>query len=285
MVSSGYDQEANLTKADRFCREAKERGADIALFPEMWNVGYCLCDPDDEAAVAEFVDLAVDRQSPYIAHFEKLAEELEIAVAATYLEKWTGHPRNSVSLIDRNGEMIMTYAKVHTCDFSKEISLTPGEGFEVCDLDIGDDTVKIGTMICYDREFPESARILMLGGAEIILVPNACEVDMNRIAQFRTRAFENMLGVAMANYAEPDQNGHSVAFHPMVYDEEENSRDTLIIEAGGREGVYLAEFNLEEMREYRAREVWGNAFRRPGCYHDLISTDVRELFVRASARR
>ena len=38
-------------------------------------------------------------------------------------------------------------------------------------------------MICYDREFPESARILMLQGAELILVPNACGLDLNRLAQ------------------------------------------------------------------------------------------------------
>jgi len=61
-------------------------------------------------------------------------------------------------------------------------------------------------MICYDREFPESARILMLKGAEIILTPNCCELEQSRLGQFRTRAFENMVGVAMANYAAPQDN-------------------------------------------------------------------------------
>ena len=63
-------------------------------------------------------------------------------------------------------------------------------------------------MICFDREFPESARILMLKGAEIILTPNACEMEDNRICQFKTRAYENMVGVVLANYAAPQQNGH-----------------------------------------------------------------------------
>ena len=52
-------------------------------------------------------------------------------------------------------------------------------------------------MICFDREFPESARILMLKGAEIILVPNACPMEINRISQLRARAFENMLGLVL----------------------------------------------------------------------------------------
>lgn len=47
-------------------------------------------------------------------------------------------------------------------------------------------------MICYNREFPESDRILMLQDAEIILVPNACPMEINRLSQFRAGAYENM---------------------------------------------------------------------------------------------
>lgn len=282
MASAGTDQKANLSKGEAFCRKAKDKGADLALLPEMWNVGYCLCKPGE---TAEWERRAVNRDDPYVKHFVELARELEMAIAVTYLERWPGAPRNSVSLIDRTGKMLMTYAKVHTCDFDKEIALTPGDDFYVCDLDTGDREVKIGAMICYDREFPESARILMLKGAEIILTPNACELEVNRLAQFRSRAFENMVGVAMANYAAPNQNGHSIAFHPVAYDRNEVSQEMLLVEAGEDEGVYLAEFDLDEMRAYRASEPWGNAFRKPGHYELLTSTEVREPFVRDSARR
>ena len=94
--------------------------------------------------------------------------------------------------------------------------------------------MKIGAMICYDREFPESARILMLKGAEIILVPNACPMEINRISQLRGRAYENMVGIATVNYpsGKPDCNGHSTAFDGIAYKPGElGSRDTLIIEA------------------------------------------------------
>jgi predicted amidohydrolase len=53
------------------------------------------------------------------------------------------------------------------------------------------------------REFPEPAAQLVLNGAEIIVVPNACQWDEIRTAGLKTRAFENLVGVAMANYPAP----------------------------------------------------------------------------------
>ena len=74
-----------------------------------------------------------------------------------------------------------------------------------------------------------------------------------------------------------------MAFDGMACDAEGNSRDTLVVEAGESEGVYLAAFEMDEVREYRSREVWGNAFRRPHRYGPLTSLDVQEPFVRADA--
>ena len=143
-------------------------------------------------------------------------------------------------------------------------------------------------MICFDREQPESARILMLKGAEIILVPNACTMEINRLSQLRTRAYENMLGIATVNYpfGHPDCNGHSTAFDGIAYMRgEEGSHDSLIVEAGQREGIFLADFPLEELRDYRQREIHGNAYRQPRKYGLLLSEKVEEPFIRADARR
>jgi predicted amidohydrolase len=228
--------------------------------------------------------LAIGRDDPFVTHFRALARELEMAIVLTYLERWDGPPRNAASVIDRRGEMLMTYAKVHTCDFSMdEAALTPGDDFPVCTLETGSGEVKIGVMICYDREFPESARILMLRGAEVILTPNACDLEAHRLRQFQTRAFENMVAVAMANYAGP-RMGHSVAYHPVAFDEHGASRDTLVVEAGEQEGVFLATFDLDQIRAYRQRETWGHAFRRPHRYASLTSPDVDAPFVRVDAR-
>lgn len=284
LFSSGYDQAANQVKGELFCRQARELGADIILFPEMWNIGYQLPDPSQPGQVELWQKHAIDREGSFVASFRQLARELDLAIGLTYLERWLGGPRNSISLIDRHGEICLTYAKVHTCDFDKEIALAPGEDFFVCELDTASGPVKVGAMICFDREFPESARVLMLKGAELILTPNACELEANRIGQFRVRAYENMLGMAMANYAMPQENGHSVAFDGIAFDEN-GTRDTCLVQADAREGIFLAEFDLDRLRAYRLNEVWGNAFRKPGCYGILTSPVVEPPFVRPEARR
>jgi N-carbamoylputrescine amidase len=308
MTAGGMDLEANKAKGEAFCRRAHEMGADIALFPEMWSIGYQFYVPWDEVgpaddvwrapelwtaedaaraqpaqAIADWQAQAIGRDDPFINHFRALARELGMAIAITYLERWAGPPRNTVSLIDRHGEIVLTYAKVHTCDFGVESACTPGDDFYVCTLDTARGAVKIGAMICYDREFPESARVLMLKGAEIILTPNACELETNRLGQFRARAYENMVGVAMANYAGPSGGGHSAAYDPIAFDADGRSRDMTVIEAGEQEGVYLAHFDLEVLRTYRIRETWGNAFRKPSRYGALTSSDVGEPFIRVNA--
>ena len=126
----------------------------------------------------------------------------------------------------------------------------------------------------------------MLEGAEIILTANACTLDEHRISQFKTRAFENMVGVAMTNYATPQNNGHSVAFDAVVYPiEDGESRDTLIVEAGENEDIYLATFDLDSIRAYRERESWGNSYRRPRLYEMLTKEQVQNPFVRVDATR
>jgi predicted amidohydrolase len=316
MTACGNDQTANMVKGEAFCRRAREMRADIALFPEMWSIGYSFDHPAQEgapdpsgqpessndlwrapefwrpeersydAALRERVERwqaqAIDRESEFVRRYRDLARELEMAIALTYLERWDGPPRNSVSLIDRHGEIVLTYAKVHTCDFDlPEAACTPGDAFHVCTLDTVQGNVRIGAMICYDREFPESARILMLKGAELILTPNSCELEINRIAQFRTRACENMVGVAMTNYAAPQLNGHSIAFDGIAFDKN-GSRDMLVVEAGESEGIYLARFDMDRLRDYRRRETWGNAFRKPDRYGPLTSLEVEEPFVRVN---
>ena len=276
------------------CRKAAKMGADIALFPEMWSCGYSF-------SADNVKELAITAENGFIQAFGELARELDMAIAITFLEKQkTGFPmpRNSVALFDRNGELKFVYAKVHTCDFGDEKVLSHGEEFYVCDLDTKGGNVKVGAMICYDREFPESARILMLKGAEIVLVPNACPMEINRLSQLRGRAYENMMGIATCNYpsGKPDCNGHSSAFDGVAYlpsrDEAslrtdcgrnvsgDTPRDMCILEADESEGIYLAEFDIDMIREYREREVHGNAYRRPELYGLLVSEEKREPFVR-----
>ena len=123
IAAYGNDQQQNLAKGAEDCRQAKRLGADIALFPEMWSVGYtpaAALDPEvsdihraphlwaehaapDLPSPAEiWHGLAITRDSPFVRQFQDLAVELDMAIALTYFEAWPGFPRNTVSLIDRH---------------------------------------------------------------------------------------------------------------------------------------------------------------------------------------
>ena len=273
----------NLKKGEKYCRKAKEEGADIALFPEMYSNGYDIYERPFEVWGKE----AIETDSEFVQHFSRLAQELDMAIGITYLKKSKEGPLNTLTLFDRHGDEMFTYSKVHTCDFSVEKALAAGEDFYVADLETKNGNVKIGAMICYDREFPESGRILMLKGAEIVLVPNACPMEINRLSQLRGRVYENMMGFATCNYPDsvPDCNGHSSAFDGVAYlPELSGSRDTCLVEADGNEGIYMAEFDLDMMRKYRQSEVHGNAYRRPEKYKMLISEEKIEPFIRGNKR-
>ncbi len=278
----GAGAEENLRLGLSACRRAAGLGADIALFPEMWSCGYSF--PQEPSALRA---LAVPADGEFVSAFGRLAGELGMAIGVTYLESAPGAPRNSLALFDRRGRRALDYSKVHTCDFGAERVLGRGEAFRTAELDTAAGAVNVGAMICYDREFPESARLLMLRGAELILVPNACPMELNRLSQLRARAFENMLALATCNYpaGHPDCNGHSTLFDGVAcLPELDGSRDTCVFEAGGEEGIYLAGLDLSMLRAYRASEVHGNAYRRPALYGPLADAHISPPFIRGDRR-
>ena len=132
----GKTLEEQLDIGQRACREAKEKGADVALFPEMWSDGYYL--PQDEEELGK---LAVAKDSDFVNEFRLLAAELQMAIGITLLESSEEKPLNSVIFFDRKGEEILHYSKLHTCAFADEKVLSEGKDFYVADLDFGRGTV------------------------------------------------------------------------------------------------------------------------------------------------
>ncbi len=263
MLPDGNNVAANLAKAEQFCREAAANGADIALMPEMWSIGYTRFAPEKPNAREEFYALALAEDSPEIQRFGTLARELNMTIGVTYMQEYQPLPRNAITLFDRHGKVAYTYAKVHTSDFKPmEASMTPGEEFFTATIDTRCGPVVVGSMICFDREQPESARILMLKGAELILTPNACGLDDLRLQQFRIRAWENVVGVAMTNYPAPVNNGCSAAY---------DMRGRELAMGASEEGIFYASFDLQRLREQRSKTIWGNAYRRPHRYGILTN--------------
>lgn len=270
----GGNIEDNIERGIKACREAKANGADIALFSEMWSSGYTF--PHNKEWLQQN---SVSLDSRYVRQFSELALELDMAIAITLLEKHEPKPRNTVCLFDRHGKLVYRYSKVHICDFGEDDDegiLDAGDDFYVGELDTKEGMVKVGSMICYDREFPETARILMLKGAELILVPNACPMEINRLSQLRGRAYENMLAIATCNYPVQHRgcNGHSTLFDGVIYNTETGApRDMLVRETGDEEGVFLAELDVDMLRKYRKGEMGGLKNRRPELY-GLITEQI-----------
>lgn len=265
------DIDFNTKVAMKYIKEAKESGADIVLFPECFLTAYCCPDIVEELLPleelendSEFIDWcnsAVTEEEEHVLQIRKLAKELQIGVVITAFTKGEKYPQNTAFIIDRNGDIILKYSKVHTCDFDWERYLESGQEFKVCKFD----GVNIGVMICYDREYPESARELMLQGAEIIFNPNCCGGMEPRLKELSVRAMENMVGVAMANPPAPGM-GRSAAFNPMVWGENGEVLDnTIIVAEEFFEGIVYAEFDIDVIRKYRENEDLGK-FRKPRAY-------------------
>ena len=265
MRSRHREIESNMATVMEQMKEARQNNADILLLPECFITGYDLTIDNASAVTQADLQLLCEK-----------AKQLEIGVVATAITRGDHKPQNAAFVIDKNGGILMKYAKVHTCDFADEKALEPGDAFKVCSFS----GVKIGIMICYDREYPESARILMLKGAEIILVPNDCESMKPRVQALSTRAYENMCGIAMAN-PNGRNAGNSCAFSPVCWDENGECTDnTLLLADAETEGLFYAEFDMDQLRSYREREMMGNTFRKVKAYAALLDGRVEYPFVR-----
>ncbi len=248
-------------------KEATQNNADILLLPECFITGYDL---------PMTYEKSISDGDNSIIRICEIAREYQIGVVLTAFTRGVKLPQNTAFVIDKSGNILMKYSKVHTCDFADEKNVEGGKEFKVCDFE----GVKLGIMICYDREYPESARILMLKGAEIILVPNDCCSMKPRVQALSTRAYENMTAVAMAN-PNGENAGCSCAYSPICWDIDGRCVDnTVLLADNATEGVFYAEFDMDAIREYRSREMMGNTFRKVDAYENLLDRTIIAPFIR-----
>ena len=262
-LRAGPDPYVNQSRALEFCREAAGKGAQLILFPELFSHGYARSD----TSLSRLTPVSGD----YFEPFRTLALQLHLAIAITALEEAPAGACNALRVYDTGGQLVLHYAKVHTCAFAMERDLMAGDRFEVTDLSVGDITLRVGALICYDREFPEAARLLALKGAELILVPNACPLGVNRLAQINTRAMENYCALAVANYPRgvADADGHSCLVDGIAYDERGREREMFSVQGGKGEELLLGTLDLAALRRYRKEEHMYFAMRHPELYAPL----------------
>eukprot|EP00656_Telonema_subtile_P030206 TRINITY_DN33216_c0_g1_i2.p1 TRINITY_DN33216_c0_g1~~TRINITY_DN33216_c0_g1_i2.p1 ORF type:complete len:636 (+),score=117.78 TRINITY_DN33216_c0_g1_i2:134-2041(+) len=285
-TSFGTDPvQAHQDKAEQFVRRAATMGADVALMPEMWSVGYGANYPTARAAsepapesdqqhdsskLFEWMRYGQGLDGPFIQRMIQLAKELDIAIAAAFLQDidvvdqfsgQTDHfaPRNAVAVIDRHGDVVYVYAKVHTVFMSPtEVMTTAGRSWYSGDLNLrSGQNVTVGSMICFDREHDEAARGVMLAGAELMLLPTACGLPQYVLDEVSTRAAENAIGIAMTNYAssqEQQWGGNSCAY--------DHTGELIGIVNATDEQIEIMEFDIASLRAYR-QTARGQALTNP----------------------
>ena len=276
MDARPYDKDYNLAEAERGIRRAAALGAQIICTPEVAVQGYprvslaqgmSLEDPGIVAQRAKILAAAEPIPGPATDRFARLAKELGIWIIFGMDENRGGKLFNSAVLVSPKGEIKGVYSKVHLQNWMSASGVNNGGDFPVWEIEIGNVRTKIGIVICYDIQMPESAREVALGGAEILFVPY-CTDDFSRpllIHLFETRALENRVYLARANFGRPRNSGTS-----SIIDFEGVTKRQL----GGATGVLVGDMNLTALRKTRADwgEVYGDKYRQPDAYRRIPSS-------------
>lgn len=167
-------------------------GADLVVLPEYFSTSYFPSDQDPD----DF-NLALEENDPVLRIVKRTAAESETAVVAPLFEKGMAGGRyyNTAFVIDRRGTQVGKYRKLHPFQrpgYNERYYFAPGNlGVPVFDVA----GIKFGIMLCYDRHFPEIARVAALRGAEAMLVPTCSFGEENRDRVW----LKELTGIAVAN--------------------------------------------------------------------------------------
>jgi predicted amidohydrolase len=190
VVPDRWEKEANLRKLDRYARQAAAQGAKVIVTPEGFLDGYVANDRDLDRN--RYRSVAEPIQGSAIQRVRKLAAELKVFLAIGFSELRDELVFNTVAIFGPDGSLVSRYSKTHC---GGEPHNTEGRDFPVVQTILG----RWGTMICLDRQLPETARILAIKGAQMILNPSyGMYGEMNDV-MMRTRAYENAVYVVFVH--------------------------------------------------------------------------------------
>jgi predicted amidohydrolase len=189
-----WDKQGNFEKLERLARQAVAGGAEVVVTSEGFLEGYLWNDdlPKDFSRERYFeVGEAID--GPLMRRAGDLARELAIYLVLGFAERRGDCMYNSVAIYSPQGDLALRYSKTHTA-FDEPFN-TKGVEFPVLTTPFG----RWGSVICMDRQLPETARILAIKGAQLILVPAwGMSGEMNDV-MMRTRAYENGVHIAFVH--------------------------------------------------------------------------------------
>ena len=168
-MACDWDIEGNVARAERLVRQAAARGAQIILLPELFETPYFCIEQD-----ARHLSLArTASESRAVRHFAPVARELGVVLPISFFERSGPACFNSIAILDADGTNLGLYRKSHIPNgpgYQEKSYFSPGDtGFKVWPTRFA----RLGVGICWDQWFPETARVMALRGAELLMFPTA----------------------------------------------------------------------------------------------------------------
>lgn len=276
-MSCSWDKAETLAKADALVREAAQAGAQIILLQELFETPYfCQQHNYDYIRLATTVE-----ENPAIAHFAKLAKELDVVIPVSFFESAGNLNFNSVAMIDADGTVMGVYRKTHIPDglpYGEKFYFAPGDtGFMVWDTKYA----RVGVGICWDQWFPECARSMALKGAEILMYPTAIGTELQLPIDSKDHwqrcmqghAAANIMPVIASNRIGREDDVTSMTFYGSSFIADETGGIVAVADKE-TQTVLTHTFDLDEIA--LRRRDWGiYRDRRPSMYSTLLGHGER----------
>ncbi|MDB5678179.1 N-carbamoylputrescine amidase [Sphingomonas bacterium] len=265
------DTERNIANVARLVREAHAQGARVILPPELFEGEY-FCRIEDEGLFANAKPTA---EHPSVVAMQALAAELKVWIPTSFFEADGPHHYNSLAMVGPHGKVAGVYRKSHIPDgpgYEEKFYFRPGNtGFKVWD---GPDATTLGVGVCWDQWYPETARAMMLMGADVLFYPTAIGSEPHDTSLDTARLWRRaMVGHAVSNVVPivaANRVGveHGQTFYGTSFIADERG-DILAELDREEEGVIVAGLDLDRVKRHRAAFGFFRD-RRPDLYGRLI---------------
>jgi N-carbamoylputrescine amidase len=261
---------ANIARVGEMVREAASRGAQVVLPPELFEGEY-FCRVEDEGL---FANARPTAEHPSVVAMQRLADELGIWIPTSFFEADGPHHYNSLAMVAPGGKIAGVYRKSHIPDgpgYEEKFYFRPGNtGFKVWD----GPGAMLGVGVCWDQWYPETARAMMLMGAEVLFYPTAIGSEPHDEGLDTARlwrramvghAVSNVVPVVAANRVGAE---HGQTFYGTSFITDERG-DVLAELDREEEGVITATLDLDRVKRHRAAFGFFRD-RRPELYGRLV---------------
>ena len=260
----------NIANVSRLVHEAAAKGAQVILPPELFEGEY-FCRVEDEGL---FANAAPVGEHKAVLAMQALAEALKVTIPTSFFEADGPHHYNSLAMIGPDGNVQGVYRKSHIPDgpgYEEKFYFRPGNtGFKVWPHPAG----KLGVGVCWDQWYPETARAMMLMGAEVLFYPTAIGSEPHDTSLDTARLWRRaMVGHAVSNVVPIVAANRVGVEHGQTFDGTSfiaDERGDILAELGREdEGVITATVDLDIVTRHRAAFGFFRD-RRPDLYGRLV---------------